>query len=60
MSRLSDLLNVFAPVQSYSGTKKPKSIKLNFRNISEIDNLPPKQLETYKDIEELSLNHNKL
>ena len=62
MSKLSQILSVFAPrpFDQQLGMKKPKSLKLNFRNIAEIDALKAGQLEVYKHIEELSLNHNKL
>lgn len=65
-NKLSQILEVFAPHHLYNTDledtrlSKPHSLKLNFRGIKEIDELPAFQLETYSQIQELSLNHNKL
>ena len=65
-NKLSQILQVFAPHHIYHSDledariNKPHSLKLNFRNIKEIDDLVGFQLETYEGIQELSLNHNKL
>jgi len=40
--------------------KKPRVLKLNFRNITEVDLLKESIIHLYCEIEELSLNHNKL
>ena len=68
-SKLSDILKLFAwgatgsskgPSRRASPSKqtalKPKVIKLNFRDICEIDVVDA----LYHDIQELSLNHNHL
>jgi len=65
MSRLSEILQIFAPSnnQQLGGSQyisRPRSLKLNFRSISAIDKLPEHLLDIYRDIEELSLNHNEL
>ena len=52
-NKLSQILEVFAPHHLYNTDledtrlSKPHSLKLNFRGIKEIDELPAFQLETY-------------
>ena len=61
-SKLSDILKLFAfnggnpPNSSSASHLKPKVIKLNFRDICEIDMVG----SSYHEIHELSLNHNHL
>ena len=61
-SKLSDILKLFAwsggnpPNSSSASHLKPKVIKLNFRDICQIDMVD----SSYHDIHELSLNHNHL
>lgn len=55
-NKLSQILNVFAPHHLYNQDlddkefSKPHSLKLNFRGISQIDELVGFQLETYQMI----------
>ena len=54
MSRLSEILSLF---EQEKVTSLRKVIKLNFRDIEEIDLLDPGK---YAGVEEISLNHNNL
>lgn len=60
MTKLSELLQVFQASARPGTVRKPSVLKLNFRNITVVDELKPEQKAVYSSIQELSLNHNRL